>query len=361
MIRNFPHTKLDPGLKTGLILCGMGGPDGPESVEPFLRNLFRDPAIFPLPRLLANPLGWWIAKRRAPAAIERYLMVSPDGVSPQIETTAQQAALLAERLSASGLPTVGAIAMRYWRPWPEAAIKQLLDAGAQQFMIVPTYPQYSGATNGSTLEFVVDKLTELAPEKPVHVVTHWHLLPGFIQAMAEQTIGMLENLIREDAPPEKTALLYVAHSLPESFIKKGDPYLQQTTASVEAIHQKVIDAVGQMTPPDYLARLLSGPAALLTFQSKVGPIRWIGPEITEEVERLGRLGCRHLVVQPVSFTCEHVETIVELDDELKETAAGVGITDFRRGKALNTHSGWLDSFASELESQSFSTTKFHTA
>jgi protoporphyrin/coproporphyrin ferrochelatase len=357
MLRDFPQALLDPSLKTGLILCGMGGPDGPESVEPFLRNLFRDPAIMPMPRFISQPLGWFIARRRSPSAIQRYLQVSPDGVSPQIETTGRQATLLADRLCATGLATTGTIAMRYWRPWPETAINHLLQKGAQQFLVVPTYPQYAAATTGSTLDFVIDKLSEIAPDKSVHVLPHWHLLPGYVQASADQATGLIEGLKAEGAAPEKTALLYVAHSLPESHIKKGDPYLDQTKASVAAIHRAVMATINQSVSGDYVNQTMTGSTAHLAFQSKVGPVSWIGPNITSEVTRLGALGCRHLVVQPVSFTCEHVETIVELDDELKALATQSGITDFRRGSALNTNSGWLDSLAGELGHRAFGNTK----
>ena len=148
---SYPTDRLDQGRRTGLILCGMGGPDGPDAVRPFLRNLFSDPMIFPVPRPFNTVLGAMIAALRTPGVKKRYLEVSPDGRTPQLDTTMAQSKALAERLTAAGLPTEAGMAMRYWRPWPEDTVAEMLEAGCEQFILVPTYPQYSCATNGATL------------------------------------------------------------------------------------------------------------------------------------------------------------------------------------------------------------------
>jgi ferrochelatase len=353
-IDTFPRAALDPARTTGLIMCGMGGPDRPESVQPFLRNLFRDPNIFPLPRLVAGIVGRFIAWKRAPEVRQRYAMISEDSSTPQLPTTRKQAAYLAERISESGRGTLPGVAMRYWNPFPDETVAELMGTGARQFLIVPAYPQYSGATNGSTIRFVMDALGKIAPDAPVHVVSDWHLLPGFIEALARPVIAQLTRWADDQVDPGECALLYVAHSLPESFIRKGDPYLERTQATVNAVHERVMKVLGAAENASWLERVNGGAEPGLCFQSKVGPIKWLGPQIEDEVPRLARAGTRRLLVQPVSFTCEHIETLLELDIELKTQAIDLGIEDFHRGSALNLNEIWLDSLADHLKDEAFS-------
>ena len=353
-IETFPQDELDPSRTTGLILCGMGGPDRPEAVQPFLRNLFADPLIFPVPRLFAGMAGRLIAWKRAPEVRKRYAMISTDSSTPQLPTTKQQAAYLAGRISESGRGALPGVAMRYWDPYPDAAVADLMSAGANQFLIVPTYPQYSGATNGSTIRFVMDTLDKCAPDARINVIADWHLLPGFIEALAWPVITQLSQWADSGADAGECALLYVAHSLPESFIRKGDPYLDRTKATVHAVHQKVkkvLDAAGK---GDWFDKISGGIQPGLCFQSKVGPIAWLGPQIEQEVPRIAETGIRRLMVQPVSFTCEHIETLLELDIELKARALELGIGEFQRGAALNLNEVWLDSLADHLIDTAFS-------
>jgi len=353
-IDTFPRAALDPARTTGLILCGMGGPDRPEAVRPFLRNLFADPLIFPVPRLFAGIAGWLIAWRRSPEVRKRYAMISEDSSTPQLPTTRKQAGYLADKISGTGRGTLPGVAMRYWDPYPEATVSELTGAGADQFLIVPTYPQFSRATNGSTISFVTDSLKKIAPGAPVHVVADWHLLPGFVEALARPVITRLTRWIDEGVEPNECALLYVAHSLPESFIRKGDPYLERTRATVRAVHNLVREVLGAADNQGWLDKVTGGPTPCLTFQSKVGPIAWLGPRIDEEVPRIAGQGTRRLMVQPVSFTCEHIETLLELDIELKAEAQDLGIEDFHRGAALNLNEIWLDSLADHLIDTAFS-------
>lgn len=350
----YPTPRLDPALRTGLILCGMGGPDGPEAVEPFLRNLFRDPQIFPVPPLLAPVLGWAIAAKRSPGVRKRYALVSPDSVTPQLRTTRRQGVLLAGRLREGGLDVIPDIAMRYWRPFPDETVTRLNRAKVEQYLIVPMYPQFSAATNGSTLDFVLDSLARLAPAAYVHVVADWHLLPGFIEALAVPAAAQLAAWAAAGEPPGDTALLYVAHSLPYSFIERGDCYEEHTRATVAAVHARVTALLAAGGHAGWLADLHAGGAEpALSFQSRVGPVRWLEPNVEAETRRLAAAGCRRLFVQPVSFTCEHIETLLELDLELKETAEKAGLHGFARGAALNEDAMWLDSLAAHLRSAAF--------
>ena len=349
----YPSKGLDADKCTGLIFCGMGGPDGPEAVEPFLRNLFSDPAILPVPRLLSPLVGLLFSKRRGPETRKRYLQVSSDGVTPQLATTLAQARAVAQMLSDAGTPCIGAMAMRYWHPYPEKTLKELVSQGAQQFILVPTYPQYSCATNGSTLKFVLDAMTEVAPGMPVHVMQQWPLLPGLVDVLANASTEALASFTQQEFAPDSCALLYVAHSLPMKMIDRGDPYLEQTLSTVNAVQDQIKTSIKKSGHEVWAQRVTGYSEPLLTFQSKVGPIKWVGPEVIKVVTQLAAKGIRHLHVQPVSFTCEHVETLLELDVELKEIALKAGIKTFSRGQALNLQSSWLQSMALELQKQSF--------
>jgi len=353
-IAKYSRDRLDPCQKTGLILCGMGGPDGPTAVEPFLRNLFADPQIFPLPRLVAGIVGRMIARKRAPKVRENYASISRDSVTPQLGITQRQAERVAANLSAGGRATLPGLAMRYWHPFPEQAAAELMGEGAQQFLVVPMYPQFSWATNGSTLDFVLEGLARVAPEAPVHLVPDWHLLPGYIDALARPVIRNLVRWARADKDPRQTGLFYVAHSMPETFIKKGDPYLDRTWETVRAVHGVVTKVLKAAEFGPWLDVLMAGgPEPKLVFQSKVGPITWLGPEVAEETPRLAAEGLRSLMVQPVSFTCEHIETLLELAVELKDIAHRAGIVDFKRGPALNLNDTWLDSLTALLIDEAF--------
>lgn len=352
-MKSYPRQTLDPDLTTGLILCGMGGPDGPEAVEPFLRNLFQDPAIFPLPRIVAGLAGRMIAKRRAPKVRQRYARISKNSATPQLETTWAQARALAQRLSLSGQTTIAGVAMRYWNPFPAETIQKLTGAGARQFLIVPTYPQYSGATSGSTITFVLEALMRIAPSARVTVLADWHLLPGYLDALAQPVIEQLSDWLNDGPDAGQCALIYVAHSLPQSYIRKGDPYLERTQATIRAVHALVSQALQSNGQTAWLEKLSGGTQPQLAFQSKVGPIRWLGPQIDEEVPRLAAAGYQRLMVQPVSFTCEHIETLLELDIELKEQAFEHGMVQFQRGPALNLNEKWLDSLANHLRALAY--------
>jgi ferrochelatase len=331
----------------------MGGPDGPDAVGPFLRNLFSDPMIFPAPKPFGPLLGRLIAKVRTAGVRKRYLAISPDGRTPQLGMTQRQAEDLARRFCELGLPTLPGMAMRYWHPYPDETFAALAERGAAQYLIVPTYPQYSCATNGATLGFVLEGLARTAPDRPVHVVPEWHLQPGFLDALAAPVVAAVGAWADEGIAPADAALVYVAHSLPQKMIDGGDPYLEQTTATVAAVHDRVTARLAAAGHGEWLAALPGGDGPLLAFQSRVGPIKWLGPEVTGEVKRLADIGCRHLHVQPVSFTCEHIETLMELDIELREDAEKAGIEDYRRGAALNLDEGWLASMAEDLVARAF--------
>ena len=182
----------------------------------------------------------------------------------------------------------------------------------------------------------------------------WHLLDGYVRALAAPAVRDLSAWAAAGEDPATTGFFYVAHSMPESFIRKGDPYLDRTLETVAAVHAVVRREVAAAGHGVWLDALMAGGAASkLVFQSKVGPIKWLGPEIAEETPRLAGEGLRRLFVQPVSFTCEHIETMLELGIDLKETAHAAGIADFRRGPALNLNATWLDGLTALLLDEAF--------
>jgi len=348
---SYRQDRLDPALPTGLILCGMGGPDGPDDVQPFLRNLFADPRILPIPRLLAPLAAWLIARRRSPAVRARYALLGHGGGSPQLDTTRRQAERLAAQAKDAGLVWLPAAAMRYWHPFPDESVAELRRRGAAQYLVVPMYPQFADATGGSTLDFVQDALASEHADAPVHVIADWATLPGLVESLSTTATASLRDWIEAGADPVHCALLYVAHSLPQRYIDAGDPYLERTRATVTAVHA---DLRGHMAGhAGWLDRMPGGPEPRLAFQSRVGPIKWLGPELRGETRRLTDAGCRRLHVQPVSFTCEHIETLHDLDMELRTEALSAGMTHFSRGTALNLGETWLSSLAAHLRHTAF--------
>jgi protoporphyrin/coproporphyrin ferrochelatase len=346
----YPSRGLDPGERTGVVLVGMGGPDCAEAVSPFLSNLFADPLILPLPAWLSRPLGRVIVRRRLAEVTARYASLGHGGGSPQLDWTRRQAARLTEHLVARGLAVVPAVAMRYWHPFSDAAMDVVLAAGARQLVVVPTYPQYSAATTGTSLVDLERARAAAAPAMPRHVVRQWPLLAGYVMALADGAAATLSGWQQAGVDPARCALVYTAHSLPERFGRHGDPYVRQTRATVAAVHA----LVRQQVEAGWLNALRDGGAAArLAFQSKVGPVRWIGPPTFGTCVELGRGGVTHLLVVPVSFACEHIETLDELDRELGHAVAETGVTHFARTPALNLHDGWLRSLADLIAVRAF--------
>jgi ferrochelatase len=339
---------LDAGLPTGLLLSGMGGPDGPDAVAPFLRNLFADPAILPLPAPFARLLGAFIAWRRSETVKQRYISMGLGGASPQLGWVRRQGEALEKLLSESGFTIFAEPAMRYWRPFPEEAVAKLLDRGARQFIVLPTFPQYSAATTGSIARAISAAHAKLASRMPLLELGDWHLLPGYLEALIEKPAQHLTAWADAGVAPDRCALIYAAHSLPERFVRAGDPYLDQTVASVAAAHDLLRDGFGDA---GWLDRVSGGAEPKLGFQSRVGPIRWIGPNINDQLRELAAGGTTHLFVQPVSFSCEHIETKYELDREFGALAASLGVDVYERGPALNLNAGWLAGLAALVAAQ----------
>jgi ferrochelatase len=267
----------DRNSSTGVLLLNMGGPEKPQDIRPFLYNIFSDREIIRLgPSFLQKPLAWLIARKRAPKSEQTYGRIG--GGSPISRITRDQQQALQKRLSEEGNFVV-ATAMRYWHPTTEETLKSLRNTAIDRLVALSLYPHYSCATSGSSLNELKRCLLENPIGEELIEIGSWPDHPGYISCLAAKiTQGM--QLFGND-PVE---LVYSAHSLPVSFIEEGDPY-----------------------------------------QSRSGPVEWLSPSTPETISMLGAEGCTNILMVPISFVSDHVETLVEINIEYRELAAECGI------------------------------------
>jgi len=314
----------------GVLLFNLGGPGTLEDVEPFLVNLFSDRDIVELPLgALFQPLfARLIAKARGPSVRRNYSLIG--GGSPQLRLTRAQAAALREKLSSNGTEVPVAIAMRYWRPRTEEALLELAERGVERIVTLTLYPHYSRATTGSSqreLEKVLDR-PEWKGRFRLSGIDRFPEDPTYLDAIAATVKDALAAFPEEAR--ERVFLLFSAHGLPQRFIDAGDPYVRETEATVRGV----------------LERLAVENRHTLAYQSRTGPVKWIGPGTEEVLRDLGKEGVREVLVVPVSFVSDHIETLYELDILFADEARRAGIADYRRSPALNTHPLFVEALAS---------------
>ncbi len=319
--------------RIAVVLFNLGGPDRPESVRPFLFNLFRDPAILGAPAPIRLALAALISTTRAPSARNNYAMMG--GGSPLLPETEKQATALRVKLQAE-LPNdeVGIfIAMRYWHPLTERTAKDVAAFAPDDVVLLPLYPQFSSTTTGSSLK-AWSKAYKGGGH--IHTVCCYPSAPAFVRAHA--------STIRETwvaaGSPANVRLLFSAHGLPERVIQQGDPYQAQVEQTAAAIASQL--------GPDWDWNIC--------YQSKVGPLKWIGPSTPDEIRRAAEDG-KGVLLCPVAFVSEHVETLVELDHEYAELATEVGAAPYLRAPAL----GVTDAFIDTLVGASVSALDAHEA
>lgn len=286
----------------GVVLLNMGGPETLEDIRPFLQNMFRDPAILPLPAGLRHLVAWGIATTRSRVVRSQYARIG--GGSPLVATTRAQAEQLHKALAARGREAQVTIAMRYTPPRAREALLGLGPEARRNTLALPLYPQFSFATTDSSLRDLREAAARLSLPQPLEVRA-WHDEPVYLDDLAERIVEAL------GAAPDGTTVLFSAHGLPERSIQRGDPYRDQIEATVAAVTER-------------LQRLPAPPATRLGFQSRVGPIRWTGPDTVEVVAELGRAGTPVLVV-PIAFVSDHIETLYELDIQVREEAERHGV------------------------------------
>ena len=322
-----------PGLsgsrpRLAVVLFNLGGPDAPESVRPFLVNLFTDPAILRVPGWVRPWLGRLIAWRRTKPASENYAILG--GRSPLLELTLEQAAALEAALNAEGSVEAKAfVAMRYWHPMTEETVAQVKAWAPDEILLLPLYPQFSTTTTGSSM-LAWDKAARRAGlDVPTTTLCCFHSDPAFAAATARIVRGAWDKARAELDPAVKLRILFSAHGLPESIVTAGDPYQWQVEQSVA----QVVERLG-IEELDHV----------VCYQSRVTPQKWIGPSTEAELERAGHDKVAVLVV-PIAFTSEHSETLVELDVEYREEAEKLGVPGYFRAPAQNSDPGFVAALA----------------
>lgn len=312
--------------QNAVILLNLGGPDTLSAVEPFLVNLFSDPDIFriPLGTVVQKPLARVIARWRAPRVAEHYRKIG--GGSPILAHTRMQAQRLAEKL-APGLDAAVYIGMRYWPPFIREALDRAVQEGARRLILLPLYPQFSFTTTGSSLR-EVERLIEEKRLTSIERVTirSYPDHPLYIQAVGERIAEALREFCDDELM--QWGLIFSAHGVPVRFIADGDPYLVETQRSVAAV-------LDHLRHRPEIAPAVSRARTVLSFQSKVGPLKWLEPTTVDAVKRLAEEGIENLLVVPISFVSDHVETLYELDIEVREIAHRCGIKKFVLARALN--------------------------
>jgi ferrochelatase len=317
------------GRRIGVVLFQLGGPDSCDAVEPFLYNLFSDPDIidFPLSSIARRPLARLIARSRARHVSGHYAEIG--GRSPILEHTLGQAAALELELR-SNLDALDArvvVAMRYWHPFTVEAIEQLRRHAPQELVLLPLYPQYSRTTTGSSLNEWNRRFRPSNGWRPEsHMVREYHTDPDFIEAMVA---AVNQSLAAFPHPVAELDFVFSAHSLPVSVVKAGDPYQQQVERTCDLVWER-----GSWPGRRHLC-----------YQSKVGTSRWLAPSMAETLERLAAGGSRHILVVPISFVSDHVETLHEINIEYRAVAERLGIADFRLMPGLNSSPRFIGALA----------------
>ena len=284
---------------TGVLLLNLGGPEKPEDVEPFLYNLFSDRQIIRLgPSFLQKPIARLIARRRAPKSSASYRKIG--GGSPIRRITDQQAQALEKLLSNSGSFMVRPC-MRYWHPFAAEAVRDMVNGGVRQVVALPLYPHYSIATTGSSMTDLRTTLRKY-PSLTIREIHSWPDHSSYIQCLAKR---ITEGIARFKG--EQVQVVYSAHSLPKKFIAEGDPYVDET--------MKTIAAVEQMT----------GRRGRLCFQSRSGPVEWLEPSTPDMLRQLAGEGCKNILMVPISFVSDHVETLYEIDILYRDMAREMGM------------------------------------
>ena len=315
-------------MKRGVLLFNLGGPETLADVRPFLFNLFSDPDIIHIKSdVLRKLLAWLIATIRQGKSRDLYRQIG--GGSPLRRITEEQASALESSLSLRNMPASVYVGMRCWKPSIDDAVSQILKDKIEQLVLLPLFPQYSVTTTGSCLKYfqVLNNRLGLSSKMKISAIESWFDEPLYIESMVNLIEEALEDFSRtEDG---NIHLLYSAHSIPASYVEQGDPFLEQTEASVELVNSQLENR--------YTSRL--------AFQSKVGPVKWLGPSTRDVLVDIGRRKGSKVLAVPISFVSDHIETLQEIDIQYKDLATKLGIKDFRRAASLNLHQSFISALA----------------
>ena len=316
-------------MKKAVILFNLGGPDSLDAVEPFLFNLFNDPAIISLPGIFRFPLAKLISKRRAPIA--RRIYEEMGGKSPILQETKMQALAIEKSLEKEKDHYRCFIVMRCWHPRAEDVIKKVREFNPEQIILLPLYPQYSDATSGSSIKEWLDVCNKEDFKIETKIICCYPTEKDFILSYANLIKAKinLKNLT-------ETILIFSAHGLPENKIKQGDPYQWQVEQTVNELFKKLS---------------IKNLNCILSYQSRVGPLKWIGPSTDTVIKEQAQKN-KILIVVPVAFVSEHSETLVELDIEYKKLAIENGSKNYLRVPAVTVNKDFINSLRSSILSAS---------
>jgi protoporphyrin/coproporphyrin ferrochelatase len=316
--------------RVGVVLFQLGGPDSLDAVEPFLRNLFLDPDIIPMGPLgfLRGPLARYIAKKRSVPVAGRYAMIGRR--SPIALLTERQRVKLSAALSPYVDPVV-VTAMRYWKPSTDDAVATLKAAGPlDELVLLPLYPHYSYATTLSSMKEWRRVYGNPNGGPPEHAIESFYNHPSYIQAVV-QKVGVC---LRQFPDSSRIHLLFSAHGIPLSLVDKGDPYPRQIEETVRLANEQGSKRYANWPKTQ-----------LLCFQSRVGPMRWLEPSFLGTMERLGHEGVKEMLVVPISFVTEHIETLHEINIDGRSDAKKWGIERFRMMPAVGDSAPFIAALA----------------
>jgi ferrochelatase len=310
-------------VKLAVVLFNLGGPDSPEAITPFLRNLFSDPAIISLPEIVRLPLAWLLANRRAAQARDIYAKIG--GASPIRRYTEEQARALESELKKSNDDVRVFVAMRYWHPLSDETVRQVKEFEPDEIVALPLYPQFSSTTTGSSFAAWREAAQRHGLKVRTHAVCCYPIHYLFVTAH----VGLLRRALDDFSADDSVRILFSAHGLPERVVAGGDPYQFQVEQTVAAV-------VSALARPNVEWRIC--------YQSKVGPLTWIGPPTEDEIRAAGA-DKRSLVVVPIAFVSEHSETLVELDIDYAHLAAESGVPRYVRLPALGSQGDYIKALA----------------
>ena len=313
----------------------MGGPDSPDAVRPFLYNLFSDRFIIQLgPPFLQKPLAWFISTMRAKNTAGMYARIG--GKSPITDITTGQAKALEHVLNNANVVAPGIsfrtyIGMRYWHPFIEDTLHTIHSDGIRKLIGFSMYPHYSVTTSGSTLY----KLKQVASDHPFHLITieSWYDNPSYIEALADVIVRGIESFSKSNISSSQTDVhvLFSAHSLPQKIIDQGDPYAEHIHRTIEEVSEKI-----QITWH-------------LSYQSKAGPVKWLEPSTEDKLLELSKKGVKNVLMVPISFVSDHIETLYEIDILYQDMSTRYGL-HLRRTESLNTNPLFIRALKDIVES-----------
>lgn len=302
--------------RTGVLLLQMGGPRSLEEVEPYIQRLFADPYLVQLPfpvKLFRGPLSRRVARRRAPEVRDQYRLIG--GSSPNNRTTGKQADALQASL---GEDYRCYAAMTYTPPRIGEALRRSLEDGCTSWVALSLFPQYSSASTEASFAELRREMADVGIRpQSVRWVSRWGSRPDYLEALREDVMATVESARAEG--PKEVHVLVSAHGIPVSYVRKGDPYVEEVEQSLSGLK----------------AALPSDLPLHLAFQSRATPVKWVEPATIDRIAELGKEGVENLVVLPISFVNDHIETLFEIDIQLAEVAKASGISHYRRVPVFN--------------------------